>query len=166
MLSTAVADAVLQAEMHDQPCWQVTRVLGSMLAFDFGGREFVLGRKGMKIAVGTSTLSVRNCRWSASGPGVSGIDSDNLDARGMERLREAFVGARLEGCSRRDRKVILRFGQGLRLRLDVTNAYEVPSDEEIMELNTKGGLSMRLSPLGRFSLGDQGHQRAVARAAA
>ena len=151
-LPVSAVDKLIRYSMHERPCWRVTRVLGSMLVFDFGERLQKATRRGDAIEVGADQLSVRNVHWRASGGVLKPVTSDHLDGDNMAHICRAFSGARLEGCELSGPRFLLRFSRGLKISLDMTNRYDVESDEELFELRTSSGLSLSLTPGEGFNL--------------
>ena len=147
-----MASRLIEILMRDRPCWRVTRVLGSMLVFDFGERRTVTTRGGKTLEVGADQLSIRNVQWVATGAKAGRVTSDTLDRDRTVRLHEAFSGACLEGCQRKGRRLSLRFTGDLQISLDLTNLYEVDADEQIAELRTERGWALSVSPEGVFEL--------------
>lgn len=152
-LSTLVADALIELEMRDLPCSRVTRVLGSMLVFDFGSTHCVKTRRGATVQVGSAELSIRNCFWALNTPGIGRITSDSLDEGKMEQLQRVFLGRVLTGCRRRNGRFYLEFQHGTTLGIDLTNRYEAEPDEEIAEVRTALNHSISLSASGFLNLG-------------
>lgn len=151
-LTTPTVDKLIRHFMAEQPCWRVTRVLGSMLVLDFGGREATMTRRGAPIAVGTEQLSIRNVYWRSEGDILARTTSDLIDGPATDRLNEAFQGVALEGCSSSKNRLVFKFSRGLRISVDLTNRYEIEADEQIFELRMSSGLSLFATAGGGFDL--------------
>ena len=152
LVTVPMANKLINILMQDRPCWRVTRVLGSMLVFDFGDRIDAVTKRGNLIQVGSEQLSIRNVHWLASSGRLRRWTSDTLDGPRMDEMCREFSGSYLKGCHRKGQRLSLVFSHGLKISLDLTNRYGVESAEEIAEFRLKGSLALSLSPGGAFTL--------------
>lgn len=147
-----IVDALIQVEQRDQGCWRLKKYLGSMLTFDFGGRRPVRTLRGTEVELGSSTMSVRDVYWSFQTPGGSSVDSDSVSDEDVRDLDQRLLAATLTGFARDDEDYVLRFSNGIELRIDRTNVYEETPDETIALLQLAGGLQINLMTDGRILL--------------
>lgn len=119
-------------EFGQRACWKAGLVVGSMVVLDFGSRRTLIGRGGRAIALGETSLSVRNVSWFVEQNSRIVLTSDMISPDNFFSFESAFIGRALQRlewglhCS-------LIFSDGVVLRCDRTNAYDNDGDE-ILEL--------------------------------
>lgn len=140
----AVFNAALTAFEDDRRCFQVTRVLGSMLVFDFGlpGRRPTSG--GSTVLVGTGVLSIGNAYWWISGS-KHRLNSEALDDRLFSMLQQTFLSEQLRAVEANAGALKFVFSGSASLNVDLTNVWGQESDDEVCVLEVDG-LSVTLSP--------------------
>ncbi|WP_298744781.1 hypothetical protein [uncultured Brevundimonas sp.] len=146
----AVFNAALAGFEDELRCFQVTRVLGSMLVFDFGVPRAKTTTRGSPVLVGSAFLSIGNAYWWVSGSHRR-LNSATLDEDLAPVLREAFLGEKLCAVETNAKALRFVFTGGRSLNLDLSNFWDQDADEEVCSLH-RDGLSVVLSPNRRISL--------------
>ncbi len=139
----AVFNAAFDSFEDGRRCLEVTRVLGSMLVFDFGTFSQKATRNGATVSEGSGLLSIDNAYWWVGGT-KRRINSEGLGDESFEFLRASFVGRELLGAEANSRALRLLFQDGLSINVDLTNAWGQEADEDVCRFRFEG---MRLSLL-------------------
>jgi hypothetical protein len=146
----AVFNAVLSAFEDGRRCFQITRVLGSMLAIDFGRQVVLPSRNGQPITLGSGVLSVGNAYWWIGGTHRR-LNSELLDDTLFPILKERLVGRDLLSIEGSAKALRVLFSGDVSLNIDLTNAWAQEPGDEVCVLSANG-ISATLLPERRVQL--------------
>lgn len=156
----AVFNAAFSAFEDERRCFRATRVMGSMLVFDFGRQLPARGRMGREVAVGSGTLSVGNVYWWVSGS-QRRLNSEVLDEALVQTLQDTFVGHDLLTVEATAKALRFHFTGEVSLNLDLTNLWSQAPDDEVCVLGLDR-LSVTLSTSHKVRLRPAGDYRQAA----